>query len=100
MPTETLVEYYEQLAEEVADDVADTIKRLIALVGTRPIGQPETSPFEVWANAEKILENDESVVGYAAQFGWDGLRKLIALRDDAARRRGLFNPEAPVQGGL
>jgi hypothetical protein len=88
---QSLVSWYEQLAEDVSDEAADIIKRLMNLAGKRPLGMRELSPFEVWARAESILQDDMQVASYVAQFGWKGVQQLIQTRDEAGSKRGLFS---------
>lgn len=86
---QSLVEWYEQLAEESAKEAVDAVKRLLAIAGDKPLGASTLSPFAVWARTEELLGSDDRLAGYAAQFGWQGIQDLIRLRNKNAHKLGI-----------
>ena len=78
----SLVSWYEQLAEEVADEAIETVKRLMAIAGDKPLGKVINSPFTTWGRIEELMGDDDALAGYAAQFGWAGVQELVRLRNE------------------
>lgn len=83
---DNLIEWYTELAEESAAEAVELVKRLKNLAGDRPLGSREIKPFEIWANASRILDSDEELAAYAAQAGWRGVQALTQLREKAVKR--------------
>lgn len=90
----SLVEWYEQLAEEVAEESVAIVKRLLAIAGDRPLGTVIDSPFATWARIEELMGSDDALAGYAAQFGWKGVQELVKLRDETLRKLDIHNEES------
>lgn len=82
----SLVEWYEELAEEAATEAVATVKRLLTIAGDRPLGTVINSPFQTWARIEELMGSDDALAGYAAQFGWKGVQELVRLRNDTLRK--------------
>lgn len=92
--TETLVEWYEQLAEEVAEEAVALVKRFLAIAGDRPLGTVIDSPFATWSRIEELMGSDDALAGYAAQFGWKGVQDLVTLRNDTLRKLDITDQES------
>jgi hypothetical protein len=82
------VDWFELLAKETAEEALAMTTRLLALVGKgqHGLGKPRLLPFEIYANAAKVLDNDAELAGYAAQYGWDGVQQLVDLRAEYEKR--------------
>ena len=90
----TLVEWYEQLAEEVAEEAVAIVKRLLAIAGDRPLGTVIDSPFATWGRIEELMASDDSLAGYAAQFGWKGVQDLVRMRNETLRKLDVTDEES------
>lgn len=90
----TLIGWYESLAEEVAEEAVETVKRLLAIAGDKPLGIASASSFETWARIEELMGSDDALAGYAAQFGWHGVQDLIKLRNETLPKLGVTPDES------
>ena len=89
-----LVSWYEQLAEEVAEEAVAIVKRLLAIAGDRPLGTVIDSPFATWGRIEELMASDDSLAGYAAQFGWKGVQDLVRMRNETLRKLDVTDEES------
>ena len=89
-----LVSWYEELAEEVAEEAVAIVKRLLAIAGDRPLGTVIDSPFATWGRIEELMASDDSLAGYAAQFGWKGVQDLVRMRNQTLRKLDVTDEES------
>ena len=90
----TLFAWYEQLANETAEEVVEMVKRLVVIAGDKPLGSTISSPFATWGRIEELLGSDDSLAGYAAQFGWKGVQELVRLRNENLRKLNITPDES------